>query len=223
MGKYILPDTSQRKRKQAQIAGVDLLPHVPKYREDEFRELFRPSKTPGSPTTQVTAPNEEKPVNSAGLMRRAETKTDAKPEAKKKVEPVKIVFKGIRDRPTFLPLGLNAQEPVISLDGKTPVFGGAYGETSRALRTFPLDELSEGAAGCAAADLRLPGTQKRHYVFGNWTAKMRFDLENGTVKPISLESRTPKTIMVTAPMQIDFDVEKKVVFEEAGDPEPSVL
>ena len=40
-------------------------------------------------------------------------------------------------------------------------------------------------------------------------------LEIGSVKSIAVESRTPKTIAVTAPMQIDFDVEKKVVFEEA--------
>ena len=39
-GKFLLFDTSQRSE-QAQIARVDLLPHVPKYREDEFRELFR--------------------------------------------------------------------------------------------------------------------------------------------------------------------------------------
>ncbi len=54
-GKYILFDTAQRSE-QAQIARVDLLPHVPKYREDEFRELFRPSKTPGTPTTPGVTP-----------------------------------------------------------------------------------------------------------------------------------------------------------------------
>ena len=60
-GKYILFDTAQRSE-QAQIARIDLLPHVPKYREDEFRELFRPSKTPGTPTAPaVTPPTEEKP------------------------------------------------------------------------------------------------------------------------------------------------------------------
>ena len=46
-GHYLLFDTAQRSE-QVQIARVDLLPHVPKYREDEFRELFRPSKTPGT-------------------------------------------------------------------------------------------------------------------------------------------------------------------------------
>ena len=54
MGHYLLFDTAQRSE-QVQIARVDLLPHVPKYREDEFRELFRPSKTPGTPTSPAHA------------------------------------------------------------------------------------------------------------------------------------------------------------------------
>jgi C-terminal processing protease CtpA/Prc len=42
-----------------------------------------------------------------------------------------------------------------------------------------------------------------------------FYLENGMVKSITIESRTVKPIAVTAVLQIDFDQEKKVVFEEA--------
>ncbi|HXC96114.1 MAG TPA: S41 family peptidase [Edaphobacter sp.] len=208
-GKYILFDTSQRSE-QAQIAAVDLLPHVPKYREDEFRELFRPSKTPGSPTTPVTTPSEEKPMAPAADTK-SDVKGDAKAEPKKKVEPVKIVFDGIRDRLTFLPLGLNAQEPVISPDGKTMVFA-ARAANQQSLYTFPLDELSKEPQ--VARQLTSSPGRKSDYVFGP-DSKEVFYLENGTVKTIALESRTPKTIAVTAPMQIDFDVEKKVVFEEA--------
>ncbi len=207
-GKYILFDTSQRSE-QAQIAGVDLLPHVPKYREDEFRELFRPSKTPGTPNTQVT-PNEEK-LATPPADAKSDTKTDAKPEAKKKVEPVKIVFEGIRDRLTFLPLGLNVQEPVISPDGKTLVFA-ARAANQQSLYTFPLDELSKEPQ--VARQLTSTPGRKSDYVFGP-DSKEVFYLENGMVKSIALEARTPKTIAVTAPMQVDFDVEKKVVFEEA--------
>src|ERR1700732_2260407 len=66
-GHYLLFDTAQRSE-QVQIARVDLLPHVPKYREDEFRELFRPSKTPGTPSSPSAppaappSPTEEKPA-----------------------------------------------------------------------------------------------------------------------------------------------------------------
>jgi tricorn protease len=203
-GKYILFDTSQRSE-QAQIARVDLLPHVPKYREDEFRELFRPSKTPGTPTPPttpgVTPPSstEEKPAT-----------PPAATDTKKKPELVKIVFEGIRDRLTLLPLGLNAEEPVISPDGKTLLFA-ARAANQQSLYTYSLDELSKEPP--VARQLTSTPGRKSDYIFAP-DNKDVFYLENGMVKTITVETRTPKTIAVTAPMQIDFDVEKKVVFEE---------
>jgi Tol biopolymer transport system component len=214
-GHYLLFDTAQRSE-QVQIARVDLLPHVPKYREDEFRELFRPSKTPGTPSspntpaTPATTPStEDKPA------------TEEKPptpaagagavDAKKKPEPVKIVFEGIRDRLTLLPLGLNAEAPVISADGKVLLFA-ARSANQLGLYTYSLEELSKEPP--VARQLTSTPGRKTDYAFSP-DAKDVFYLENGSVKSMTVESRTPKTIAVTAPMQIDFDVEKKVVFEEA--------
>jgi tricorn protease len=204
-GHYLLFDTAQRSE-QVQIARVDLLPHVPKYREDEFRELFRPSKTPGTPSAPSSPPvtpepTEEKPA----------AKTAGAAEDKKKPEPVKIVFEGIRDRLTLLPLGLNAEEAVISSDGKTLLFA-ARSANQLELYTYSLDELSKEPP--VARQLTSTPGRKSDYAFSP-DAKEVYFLENGSVKSIALESRTPKTIAVSAPMQIDFDVEKKVVFEEA--------
>jgi tricorn protease len=213
-GHYLLFDTAQRSE-QVQIARVDLLPHVPKYREDEFRELFRPSKTPGTPsspnapaTPATPAPStEEKPATPA-----AGAADDGKADdAKKKPEPVKIVFEGIRNRLTLLPLGLNAEAPVISADGKVLLFA-ARSANQPGLYTYSLDELSKEPP--VARQLTSTPGRKADYAFSP-DAKDVFYLENGSVKSITVESRTPKTITVTAPMQIDFDVEKKVVFEEA--------
>jgi tricorn protease len=202
-GRYILFDTAQRSE-QVQIARVDLLPHVPKYREDEFRDLFRPSKTPGTPTTPGVTPSpsteEEKPATPHPAA-----------DAKKKPEPVKIVFEGIRDRLTLLPLGLNAEEPVISPDGKTLLFG-ARTANQQSLYTYNLDELSKEPP--VARQLTSTPGRKSDYIFGP-DNKDVFYLENGMVKSIAVEARTPKTIAISAPMQIDFDAEKKVVFEEA--------
>jgi tricorn protease len=201
-GRYILFDTAQRSE-QAQIARVDLLPHVPKYREDEFRELFRPSKTPGTPTTPGVTPSpstEEKQAAPA-----------AAADVKKKPEPVKIVFDGIRERLTLLPLGLNAEEPVISSDGKTLLFA-ARTANQQSLYTYSLDELSKEPP--VTRQLTSTPGRKSDYVFAP-DNKDVFFLENGTVKTIGIESRTPKTIAVSARMEVDFDAEKKVVFEEA--------
>ena len=200
-GKYILFDTAQRSE-QAQIARVDLLPHVPKYKEDEFRELFRPSKTPGTPTPPDVTPSsstEEKPAT-----------PPATPEAKKKPEPVKIVFEGIRDRLTFLPIGLNADEPAISADGKTLLFA-ARSANQQSLYTYSLEELPKEPT--VARQLTTTPGRKNDYFFAP-DGKDVFYLENGTVKTIAVETRTPKTVAVSAAMQIDFDAEKKVVFEE---------
>jgi tricorn protease len=200
-GRYILFDTAQRSE-QAQIARVDLLPHVPKYREDEFRELFRPSKTPGTPASPVvTEPTEEKSVAPAVA---AEKK---KPEP----APVKIVFEGIRDRLTLLPLGLNAEEPAISQDGKTLLFA-ARTANQQSLYTYGLDELAKEPP--VARQLTSTPGRKSDYTFAPDNKEI-FYLENGTVRSIAIESRMPKTLAVTASMQVDFDAEKKVVFEEA--------
>ena len=200
-GKYILFNTAQRSE-QAQIARIDLLPHVPKYREDEFRELFRPSKAPGTPTSPNATPQaEEKPATPAVG---AEAK---KPEP----APVKIVFEGIHNRLTLLPLGLNAEEPVISPDGKTLLFA-ARTANQQSLYTYNLDELAKEPV--VVRQLTSTPGRKSDYAF-TADSKDVFYLENGMVKSITIESRTPKSIAVNAPLQIDFDKEKQVVFEEA--------
>jgi tricorn protease len=209
-GHYLLFDTAQRSE-QVQIARVDLLPHVPKYREDEFRDLFRPSKTPGTPSSP-TAPSTPEVTTPATEEKAAAPATGAgATEAKKKPEPVKIVFEGIRDRLTLLPLGLNAEAPVISADGKTLLFG-ARSANQLGLYTYSLEELSKEPP--VVRQLTSTAGRKTDYAFSP-DAKDVFYLENGAVKSITVESRTVKSIAVTAPMQIDFDVEKKVVFEEA--------
>jgi tricorn protease len=216
-GRYLLFDTSQRSE-EVRIARVDLLPHVPKYREDEFRELFRPSKAPGSPTDTTKTPGvtPAPPASPApSTEHAAEAKgPDAKEgaaEAKKTPEPVKIVFEGIRDRLTLLPLGLSAETPVISPDGKTLLFS-AHSANQLGLYTYSLDELEKEPP--VARQLTSTPGDKSDYVFTP-DSKSVFYLEKGMVKSITLETRAPKTIEVSAEMQIDFDVEKKVVFEEA--------
>ena len=222
-GHYLLFDTAQRSE-MVQIARVDLLPHVPKYREDEFHELFQPGKTPGtpdqpatpkpaapgkSPTDPATPPTEPAPKSPepAGT---AETKS-ASPAEKKKAEPVRIVFEGLRDRLTLLPLGLSAENPVISPDGKVLLFS-AETANQQNLYTYSLDELSKEPA--VARQLTSTPGDKGSYSFSP-DSKTIYYLENGVVHSIALEARQPKAITVSATMDVDFDAEKLVVFEEA--------
>ena len=235
-GRYILFDTAQRSE-QVQIARVDLLPHTPKYREDEFRELFRPSKAPGvtpppapgTPETPSTNPSPNSPTDPANpdhaTPEHSETQTPAPlpgtpadaasakaatPE-KKKPEPVKIVFDGIRERLTLLPLGLSSEEPTISPNGKVLLFAARSGN-QQSLYTYSLDELSKEPP--FARQLTSTPGSRSDFSFSADSKEAIF-LENGVAHSIAIESRTPKTIATTAPMDIDFDAEKNVVFEEA--------
>src|SRR6185295_1883691 len=50
-GTFILFDTAQR-TEDSQVARIDLIPRTPRFREDQFRDLFREE----SPRTSRTAP-----------------------------------------------------------------------------------------------------------------------------------------------------------------------
>ncbi|MGC1300842.1 MAG: LpqB family beta-propeller domain-containing protein, partial [Caulobacteraceae bacterium] len=62
-GTYIVFDTAQRSE-DVKLVRVDLLPHVPKYREDAFQDLFKPAESPDRPSrdpahTRTHAPQGE--------------------------------------------------------------------------------------------------------------------------------------------------------------------
>jgi tricorn protease len=226
-GKYILFDTSQRSE-TPQMARVDLILHVPAFREDQFRDLFQKQAIPGSPAipakpdtkdpspaTPVVPANDAKadtPTNSE----KSDAKSDAKPAAKKKPEPVNIVFEGIHERLTLLPLGLGANAPVISPDGKVLLFSSEVAGQD-ALYTYSLDELSREPA--IARQLTSTPGSKTNYSFSPDSKEVVY-LESSSpnassVHTITIESRTPKTIALSAAIDVDFDHEKEVVFDEA--------
>jgi Tol biopolymer transport system component/C-terminal processing protease CtpA/Prc len=219
-GKFILFATAQRSE-EPKMVRIDLLPHVPKFKEDEFRELFRPTRPPGAPViapAQTTpngpaAPDAPLPAPDSTVSAQDAGAADkSKPAAKeKKPEPVKIVFDGIRERLTLLPLGLGAESPVISPDGKTLLFT-AETANQQELYTYSLDELAKEPA--IAKQLTSTPGRKNWYAFTP-DSKEVFYLENEGVRTIALEGRAPKPLAVSARVTVDFEAEKKVVFEEA--------
>jgi Tol biopolymer transport system component/C-terminal processing protease CtpA/Prc len=228
-GTYILFDTAQRSE-TPQLARVDLVPHVPKFREDQFRELFRSQSTPGAPDTAPgTTPNEaptrttQPPVdNDAPAPTPSATPAPGRRGAApaKPVPPTRIVFEGIRDRLTTLPITLPVRDPIISPDGKTLAF--LTEDAGRAnIYTWSLDELSREPA--TARQLTFTSGNKSDIAFTP-DSKEIFYLEGGGregggeggsgVHSISLETRTPKNVALSAAVDIDFDHEKMVVFDE---------
>jgi Tol biopolymer transport system component len=239
-GKYILFDTAQRSE-TPQVARVDLIPHVPSFREDQFTELFRKQSTPGAPdipsepgttpeTTTTTKPAQEQPVPAT-----PETENQKPPAAEstdrnarrppKKIEPTKIVFEGIRNRLTLLPINLELRSPIISPDGKTLAFVASVADQVN-IYTYSLDELSREPAlprqltstpGSKTDIAWSPDSKTIYYLEGpgGGGGSNAGGEAPSTVHAVPLDTRMPRAISVTASMEVDFDRQKQVVFDEA--------
>jgi C-terminal processing protease CtpA/Prc/Tol biopolymer transport system component len=211
-GKYILFDTAQRSE-ESQIVRIDLLPHVHKYREDVFRDLFKTDKNPGRPASPATSSDSAgKPSESPRPLPAARGKgKPAAPAAEPMVPPVRIVWTGLSQRATFLPLGLNADTPRISADGKTLVFQ-AYERGQSNLYSYNLDELA--AEPAVAVQISQTARPKGDFAL-TADGKTLFYLDGGTIFSTPLEAPRPKAVAVSAAMDVDFALEKQVVFDQA--------
>ncbi len=202
-GKYLLVDMGQRSE-DAKILRVDLLPNVPKFKEDAFRDLFKPADAPDKP-----APDSKEPAKTDTP---AKPVTDAKPAApKKKVEPTRIVFDGIRERASYLPLGMDVGDPLISPDGKVLVFRARQaGQTN--FYTWNLDELAKEPP----VPVQLTSTRKpKGDIAFSPDSKEVWFLEGGAIVSSPIDQPKPKPLAANAELDVDFDVEKTVVFEQA--------
>jgi len=114
-GKYILFNTNQR-TENASVARIDLVPQRPRFREDQFQQMFIEQNTsPASPVNLVTSkPSTEKKPTTLDSLNKTGVKTVRPP-----AEAVKIVTAGIRQRLNMLPLGVDVNGLKISKDGKT--------------------------------------------------------------------------------------------------------
>jgi Tol biopolymer transport system component len=205
-GKYIITDTGQRSE-DAKLLRIDLLPNTPKYREDAFRALFKPTTTPESPSPAPDAPGADDTAPPATPA--ADVAKPGKPA--KKPEPVTIVFEGIRDRASFIPVGMDSGDPTISPDGKTLLFQArAAGVVN--YYTWNLDELAKEPP--VAVQLTSSRKGKSSGVFTP-DSRSVFYLEGGTIFSTPVETPKPKALAVNAEMDVDFDAEKMVVFDQA--------
>lgn len=202
-GAYILFDSGQR-TESTQLARVDLIPRTPRFREDQFRDLFReepprnvsPVNRPEPRPTETPAPS---PLPSASP---AEEK---RPGSK----PVQVVFDDIRRRLSFVPAGLDVSYQTISPDGKwVALVANAANQAN--IYLYSLDELSREPA-VAKQLTSTPGSK-------NWAQfspdnKEIFFIENGRIGVVNLEGRS-RSLSVTAEMDVDFSREKMEVFRQ---------
>jgi tricorn protease len=207
-GTFLLFDTSQR-TENGELARVDLILRTPRFREDQFKDLFNEENAPRTPS-QPNPPTPQ-PSTTASPEQSAPPSSAGKPAAKPRPKPVEIVFDDIRQRATILPAGLDIGEAFISPDGKTVVMiAGSAGQQN--LYSWPLDELSKerpvarqltATAGGKADACFTPDSKEVYY------------LDDGRINVVALDKREPRPVAVTAELDVDFSKEKMVVFDEA--------
>lgn len=200
-GSFLLFDTSQR-TEDSRIVRIDLVPHVPRYREDIFRKLFDTATPPGK--------TDDKPPLAKGA-KPGSGKTGPAAAPATAVKPVAIVFDGIRERASALPIGLNADTPVISGDGKTLVFRAS--ERGQAnLYSFDLDELADEPP--VAKQLTASAKPKGDFALSG-DGKTLVYLDGGTLLSSPVDGPKAKPVGLQADMDVDFATEKQVMFDEA--------
>lgn len=200
-GTYLLFDTSQR-TEDAQVARVDLVPRTPRFREDQFRDLFQQPTRPGLPSDP--APRQASAPRDTTASRADTTRASAK-------KGTEVVFDDIRRRVSFLPVGVNVRSAVISPDGKTALLNAAAAGQSN-LYTFSLDEMAPQPV--VARQLTSTAGFKSNPQFTS-DSKEVYYLENGRINAITIESRQSRVIAVTAELDVDFAQEKVAVFHQA--------
>ncbi len=202
-GTYVLFDSGQR-TESTQLARVDLVPRTPRFREDQFRDLFR-EESPRN-ATPTNRPEQRPAETPAATPAPTASPADEKRPASK---PVQIVFDDIRRRLSFVPVGLDVNYQAISPDGKwVALIANAANQAN--LYLYSLDELSREPA--VSKQLTSTSGSKSWAQFSP-DGKEIFFIENGRIGVVNLEGRT-RSLAVTAELDVDFSREKMEVFRQ---------
>jgi tricorn protease len=200
-GTYLLFDSGQRNDASG-VARVDLIPRTPKFREDQFRDLFKeetPKSVP-SPETKDQAPaqSEKKEVEPA-----------KGPDTQKKAS--EVVVEGIRNRLQLLPTGLDVEYVAVSPDGKTLLLvASAAGQQN--LYSWSLDELARERP----VSKQITSTAgRKSYAQFSADGKEVFYLEDGRIQSVNLDNRQTKGVSVTAELDVDFPADRMEVYRQA--------
>jgi tricorn protease len=220
-GTFILFDTSQR-TETGQLARVDLIPRTPRFREDQFRDLFR-EETPRTVTPKQPDEQRERTQQPQQPQPEASPSPPASPTAspspsptgtnandKRATKNVDVVFDGIRRRLSLLPTGLDVNYHTISPDGKW-VAMIAFVAGQENVYVYSLDELSREPA--VAKQLTSTPGGKGLAQFSP-DSKEIFYVDQGRLAVVNLEGRV-RPLAVLAEMDVDFSKEKMEVFREA--------
>jgi len=212
-GSYILFDTSQR-TEDSSVARIDLKLRTPKFREDQFRDLFkqenpRDKQPPPVPVTSPSPAATPQPSPSASPAATPVAVFRVEGEKKEDAKATEIVFEDIRKRLSLISTGIDNGNQVISPDGKILlVTANAEGQTN--LYTISLDDL---ATDTSARQLTSTQGFKSNVQFSP-DSKEVYYLENGRVNIITVDRRELRQLTLGVEMNVEFAREKMEVFKQ---------
>ena len=198
---------SGQRTEDGQVIRIDLIPRAPKFREDQFRDLF---STP-APRPQTQQPGPGTPAPSTPPVPTSTDSTARRDSAAAARRRTTVVYEDIRRRGTSLPVGVDVASATLSPDGKTLLLtAGAAGQSN--LYTFNLDELTTGEP-VARQVTSTSGFKSA----AQWSSdgKDIYYLEGGRINVVNAESRAARPVAVTAELDVDFSREKLAVFQQA--------
>ncbi len=206
-GTFILFDSNQR-TEDGSLVRIDLTLRTPRFREDQFRDLFKqenPQQKP-QPTPQ-TSPTPT--INPTPATSPSPTASPTPEEKKDETKSNEIVFENIRRRLSLLPTGVNVNGQIISPDGKTVLLLAAA-ENQFNLYTMTLDEL---ATDTAAKQITSTANFKSDAQFSS-DSKEVFYLENGRINIVNLEKGATRPLAVNLDVNVNFAEEKMEIFKQ---------
>ncbi|HET7675110.1 MAG TPA: DPP IV N-terminal domain-containing protein, partial [Gammaproteobacteria bacterium] len=195
-GKSLFFATGQR-TEPGQIARVDLVPRTPKFREEQFLDLFKEETPPA-------LPQEHNRKQAKAAHENASSKTQPN-------KPVKIDFDGIARRLSLLPVGLDVQSVTLSPDGKQALLTAEVAGRSN-LYVWSLDELANEPP-VARQLTSTPGDKSSAQYAPD--GKSVYYLDNGKAYSVDVDKGDAEAIPLSAEMDVDFNAEKEVDFAEA--------
>ena len=213
-GTFIMYLSSQR-TETPQLIRIDLLPRTPRFREDQFRDLFSVPTAPTRDTTvrpaADTTRRDTARQTTAAPGATPTTNAVANAAARNGRRPVTIVFEGIRERASILNTQLSVGSIAISPDGKNLLMSASAGGQQQ-LYLWSLDDLAREAP-TARPLTTTPGGKSS----AQWSPDSRevWYTEGGRVTVTTIESRQARPIAVTAELLVDFDAEKHAIFQQA--------
>ncbi len=210
-GTFLLLDASQR-TEQGQLIRVDLVPRTPRFREDQFRDLFpAEGPRPVNPAQRPVDPAQQKKPEPPAAKRDSTKPATDSAAPKKPGKRTEIVFDAIRQRSSAIPVGVNVNSEAISPDGKYVLLtASAAGQQN--LYVYPIDDLLRDEH--VARQLTSTSGNKNE---AEWSpdGKEIWYLENGRISVVSVDTRATRSVAVNAEMDVDFAKEKMVAFNEA--------